>query len=93
MFQFLAATNIKIEGPLPNATADEARLQTIVNVFFSILGAAALLIIVIAGLRYINARGDPGATAKAQSTVAYTSVGLAIALVAYGIVTFALNNL
>ena len=82
---------INIKGPLPEATADQARITLIMNTLLAIFGAIAVLIIVIAGFRYIMSRGDPGAVAKAKDAIVYALVGLVVMISAYGIVGFALN--
>jgi hypothetical protein len=49
--------------------------------------------IVVSGLRYILAGGDPQRIAQAKSGVVYALVGLAIAVSAQGIVFFVVNKL
>ena len=78
---------------LPKAAADQARLQLILTTFFSILGAVALLALVIAGLRYVASTGDPSTMSKTKNTIIYASIGLVVSMTAVAIVTFVLNNL
>lgn len=78
---------------LPHASANHNTLETILNVVFTVTASITLLVIVIAGLRYIIARGDPQATAQARETITYAVVGLIITLAAFGIVTFVLKGL
>lgn len=78
---------------LPQIDAGSGRLQIILSTFFAILAASALLVVVIAGLRYINSAGDPNTMAKTKNTIIYASVGLVVAMSGFAIVNFVLNNL
>ncbi|HEX7633403.1 MAG TPA: pilin [Candidatus Saccharimonadales bacterium] len=78
---------------LPQAHADKSTIQDILTIVFAILGALAVLMIVIAGLRFITAQGNPQDVAKARNTIIYAVIGLIIAISAEAIVTLALGNL
>lgn len=75
--------------PTVNATSSE--LQTVLQIFFGILGALALLFVIIGGMRYTVSGGNPQSMEKAKDTIIYAVVGLVVALSAEAIVTFALN--
>jgi len=77
---------------LPKANADQATVQNVLNVVFALVGSITLLIIVIAGLRYITARGDPNAVSQAKKALIYAIIGLVITLVAYSIVFFVIRS-
>jgi ABC-type polysaccharide transport system permease subunit len=49
--------------------------------------------IVIAGLRFITAQGNPQENAKARNTIVYAVVGLLVALIAEIFVSFILGKL
>lgn len=83
-YQFVAALVL----PLPGVQADNAHLQTIFNVVLSICGAIAVLIIVLAGFRYIYSQGNPSETATARNAIIYALVGLVVIAVAFSIVNF-----
>ena len=78
---------------LPQTQANQSEIETIVRVVLNLAGAIALLVIVISGLRYVLAGGDAGKTKKAKEGIVYAFVGLAIAIVAQGIVAFVVNRL
>ncbi len=78
---------------LPKVDADSVQLQVILSTFFALLAAAALLVLVIAGLRYVNSNGDPTVMSKTKNTIIYAAVGLVVSMAAFSIVTFVLNNL
>ena len=88
---YLALTNVKPYS-LPNVRADEASISTLLQILFGIIGALALLIIIIAGFRYIVSAGDPQKTANAKSTIIYALVGLAIAITAQAIIAFVVER-
>lgn len=69
----------------------QSRLQTIVNILLFILGAIAVIMIVIGGIRYTTSNGDASATKGAKDTILYSVVGLVVAILAYAIVSFVIN--
>ncbi|GAC1500698.1 MAG: hypothetical protein NVS1B10_04470 [Candidatus Saccharimonadales bacterium] len=78
---------------LPQAATDSNQLQTILSIFFGIIGALALLIIVLSGLRYITSAGDPEKTSRAKNGILYAVVGLIVAISAEAIVAFVVKKL
>jgi hypothetical protein len=92
LIQILADLSKITPGDLPQTTADKAHLIAIKNIVLNIIGAMALLLIVIAGFRYVLSAGDPQKTAKARNGVIYALVGLVIAIAADAIVTFVVNR-
>lgn len=67
-------------------------LATILTITFTIIGAMALLFMVIAGFRYITSSGDPAKVASAKNQIVYTAIGLIIAASAAAIVNFVLGR-
>ena len=63
-------------------------IKTIVNVLLFILGAVAVIMIVIGGIRYTISQGDSSAITSAKNTILYAVIGLVVALLAYAIVNF-----
>jgi hypothetical protein len=89
-----AARGLLDLGSLPNPAGAESGslIQTGLSVAFGIIGALAFLIIVIAGMRYMLAQGDPSSTAQAKNTIIYALVGLVIAILAESIVSLAVSR-
>lgn len=88
------ADNVNIDtSPLPDPSSNRAALTDIFNVVFGVMAAIAVLIIVIAGVKFIWSRGDAQATAKARNAIVYAALGLVVIMLAYAIVTFVLNIL
>lgn len=88
--QIMAA---KIANPLPQVSTDQNRVMLIVNTTFAIVGAAAVLVITVAGLRYVLSHGDPNLIAQSKKAIIYALVGLVVTISAYGIVAFVLRGL
>lgn len=82
----------QLANPLPRTPTDD-RLQVIINTVLAITGAIAVLIIVLAGFRYIISRGEPGEVATAKNAIIYSLVGLVVIMFAFAIVNFVLEGL
>lgn len=82
---------IDVSG-LPHPAANGNAISTVLSIVFAVTASIALLMIVIAGFRYIVARGDPNATAQAKNSILYAVIGLLISLAAFSIVTFILQG-
>ena len=67
-------------------------LQNIVNILTIIVGIAAVIIIIVNGLRFVTANGDSGNIANARNGIIYALVGIAIAAVAQAVVRFVINK-
>jgi hypothetical protein len=91
-----AATKIsdglKKVGGDKNTVSLEDQIKTIVNVMLFLLGAIAVIMIIIGGIRYATSNGDASATKAAKDTVLYAVIGLVVAILAYAIVGFIVNT-
>ena len=68
-------------------------LKKIINILLFVIGAIAVLMIIIGGLRYVLSAGDQNAVTSAKNTILYAVVGLVVAVMAYAIVNFVLGSL
>ena len=68
-------------------------IQTALQIAFGIAGAIAVIIIIIAGLRYTISSGNPQEAAKAKNAILYAVVGLVVCVVGTAIVRFVLNRI
>lgn len=73
---------------LPHAPADD--LTKILNIIFSVMGALAFFMLVLAGFRYTISQGDPTKVADSKRMIVYTIVGLLVIALAATIVNFVL---
>ena len=96
-YLYLAATcpssggGIISANNLPQTCADSTTLGKVFFIAFSIIGGVALLFLVIAGLRYIFARGNPETVQKAKHQIQYSLIGLIIAAMAAAIVNYVIG--
>ncbi|OGL22539.1 hypothetical protein A2707_04425 [Candidatus Saccharibacteria bacterium RIFCSPHIGHO2_01_FULL_45_15] len=67
-------------------------LRNVVNVMMFLLGAIAVIMIVIGGIRYVTSNGDASSTKAAKDTILYSVIGLIVALIAYAIVSFVITQ-
>lgn len=84
------ATLIVNTGPLPKADPD---FKKIVNIILEIMGALAVLMVVIAGLRYITSGTNPDSVAAAKRMIIYSIIGLLVIALAASLVNFVLVKL
>jgi len=75
-----------------NDTKVNEVIQTIVNTLLYVLGAIAVIMIVVGGIRYTTSNGDPSGVKGAKDTILYAVVGLVVAIMAYAIVNFVLGR-
>lgn len=75
-----------------NKVSFQGFIKKIVNLLLYILGAVAVVMIVIGGVRYTTSNGDSSQTKAAKDTIMYAVVGLVVAVMAYAIVNFVLKS-
>jgi cytochrome bd-type quinol oxidase subunit 2 len=67
-------------------------ITTAINVFSTIVGVIAVLMIIYGGLRYITSGGDSGKITNAKNTIIYALIGLVVVALAQFIVKFMLSQ-
>jgi hypothetical protein len=67
-------------------------LLAIIDDMLMIAGLVAVGFIIYAGIRYITSQGSPDETAKAQSTIIYALIGLAIAVITVPTISYLGNR-
>lgn len=77
---------------LPQVTANSQNLEKILQIVFGIIGAVAVIFIILSALKFITAQGDPQALAKARQSIIYAAIGLAVAVSAVAAVTLLLGR-
>lgn len=65
----------------------------IANTLIFLVGAIAVLFLIIGGLRYVISQGDPKNVEGAKNTILYAIVGIVVAILSYAAVQFVLNAL
>jgi predicted small integral membrane protein len=90
----LLASSIKeqVEGVTDGETL-ESDISKVINAAFLVIGLVAAIMIVVGGVNYMTAQGDPSKVTKGKKIMITGLVGLIIALLAFAIVNFVLNAL
>jgi lysylphosphatidylglycerol synthetase-like protein (DUF2156 family) len=70
----------------------DSTVQTVVNILSLVVGAVAVVMIVVGGLKYVSSQGDSSAVSSAKNTVIYAVVGLIIVAMAQIIVAFVVQR-
>jgi multisubunit Na+/H+ antiporter MnhB subunit len=68
-------------------------VELVVNILSLIIGLAAVVIIIVAGIQYMLSTGDPTKVNNAKNAILYALVGLVVAVLARFIVPFILGRL
>lgn len=84
--QAQSATNNSLYGP--NGVITRA-----IGLLSIVVGIASVIVIMLAGLRFITAGGDANNVASAKNTAKYAVIGVLITLLARGLIMFVFNKL
>ena len=60
----------------------------VIQLVMTILGAVAVIMIVIGGIKYTISQGDRSALTRAKNTILYSVIGLVVAIFATAIIGF-----
>ena len=83
----------KAGGKSSNTADPKEIIQTIVRILLFLIGAVSVIMIIIGGFRYVISQGDSGAVTSAKNTILYAVIGLIVAIFAWAIVDFVVDNL
>ena len=67
--------------------------QTITNILLFLIGAIAVIMLIIGGVRYVISGGDQAQVTSAKNTILYAIVGIVVAFLAYAAVNFVTTQL
>lgn len=67
-------------------------ITTVVNILSAVAGIAAVIMIIVGGLRYVTSAGNADSTKSAKNTILYAVVGLIIVALAQIIVHFVIHT-
>lgn len=70
----------------------EETIATIINIFSLVVGAVAVIMIIVGGFKYITSGGDSSNISSAKNTILYAIVGLVIVAIAQAVVRFVLTE-
>jgi hypothetical protein len=69
-----------------------ALLKIIINILLFVIGAVSVIMIILGGIRYTLSNGDASQITSAKNTILYAVIGLIVALLAYAIVNFVVDQ-
>ena len=76
-----------------SATGINDLVKTVINIFTWVVGVVSVIMIIVAGFRYVVSGGDSGGVSGAKNTIIYAIVGLVVVIMAQVIVRFVLKNI
>lgn len=68
-------------------------IKNVIGILSFLVGLVAVLMIVIAGFRFVTSNGDAATAKSARETIVYAVIGIIITVMAYAIVNFIIDNL
>ena len=75
-----------------NGTGFTNVLSTVVTIISYIAGILAVIMVMVAAIKFMTSGGDSGKVSSAKSTLVYAMIGIAIAALAQVIVHFVINS-
>ena len=96
---FAATTTDKVTegidnvGGKDNTTTLDQFIAMIINILLFVIGAVAVIMIIIGGIRYVTSNGDQAHVKAAKDTIMYSIVGLVVAILAFAIVQFVVDKI
>lgn len=79
-------TNNSLYGP-------NGIITKVVNLLSIIIGVAAVIVIIIAGIQYMISTGDSTKVNNAKNAILYAVIGLVVAVIAQGLVIFVIKKI
>ncbi len=86
MFTQIFALIDKNAVKIPQADANDVQMQSILSGVFAIAGVAAVIVIILGGIKYSISQGNAGDLEKAKDMIVYALVGLLFVIIAFTIV-------
>jgi len=80
-------------GTASNLFAQGGLFQVASNTLIFLVGAVAVVFLIIGGLRYVVSNGDSKAVESAKNTILYAIIGIVVAIISFALVNFVINAL
>lgn len=71
----------------------EKMINRVVKPLLFVVGAAAVVMLIVGGLKFVLSAGGQDAVQSAKSTITYALIGLSVSILAYALVNYVLNKL
>jgi len=72
---------------------DDAIFSKITNTALFLIGAISVIMLIYGGIRYTISGGTEKSVTAAKNTILYAVVGIVVALLAFALVNFVINNI
>ncbi len=91
---FTTDSNADCEAAAEEGAGDriDRIVKNVINIISLVVGIAAVVMIIIGGLRYVTSNGDSGQVGNAKNTILYAVVGLVVVALAQVIVRFVVDR-
>lgn len=66
--------------------------QQIANTLIFLVGAIAVIMLIIGGLRYVTSNGEAASIKGAKDTITYAIIGIIVAILSFAAVTFVIGR-
>ncbi len=86
-----AGSSLCADSKNANKSSSDKLIANIINILLYIIGTAAVIVIIIAGIRYTTSGGSQQAVEGAKKMLLGGVIGLAVAIFAYAIARFVVN--
>ena len=83
LFEIIPAGTAAVDGIYKLEAAEV--LSSVLSIVYWIAGAVAVIMIIIAGIRFITSGGNPSGLQKARSSLIYSVTGLVVIIIAFTI--------
>lgn len=87
------ANGVDATGVHGNGGSLTGLFQSIVNILFFIIGALAVIMLIVGGIMYVVSAGDSKRVESAKNTILYAIIGIVVAAAAGFIVNFVLAKI
>ncbi len=67
--------------------------STVTNVMLFLVGAVAVIMLIVGGFRYVASNGDQNSVTGAKNTIMYALIGIVVAFLAFAAVNFVTSQL
>lgn len=87
------ASCAQANGTSSNLFAQGGVFQTVANTLIFLVGAVAVIFLIIGGLRYVISNGDSKAVEAAKNTILYAIIGIVVAVISFALVSFVITSI
>ena len=93
------ATDMTLSGGVSSSQGDDVPqdlandvFKDVVNILLFIIGAVSVIMLIYGGIRYTTSGGNANSVTAAKNTIMYSIIGLVVAILAFAVVQFVVNQ-